>query len=222
MNYDVGIIGGAGPIAGRLFFDRIIYWYQENLGAWQDQDFPSIILISYPFSDMLTAAHDKGTVKKELRLIMESLQAKNIVIACNTLHSYIDDSVRSDSLVHLMKTTADFLSFEKPNIKPFVLCTTTSAEFKLHERYFECGYPSIEHQIEIDNLIEKVLKGKHDKGAAATLEQIILSEAKTEQKVVLGCTELSLLLHEYPILQDRILDPCDLAVKKICSLLNEK
>lgn len=221
MKYDIGIIGGAGPIAGRLFFDYIIAWYQKELGAWQDQDFPSIVMVSYPFSDMLSVGHDKNSIKDELKQVVEAIPSKYFLIACNTLHCFADGELPANRWLHLMKLTAEALSKTESKQNPLVLCTTTSRNHRLHQEYFDCVYPNIETQPEIDYIIEKVLKGKHGVSDSQQLYKIIQEETDPSQDVVLGCTELSLLVAEYPFAR-KLVDPAILAAEKVCLLLNPK
>ena len=220
MKCDIGIIGGTGPIAGRLFFDLIIAWYQREKNAWQDRDFPSIMMISYPFSDMLSESHNSQSVSNELKAVIAEMSSKFFIIACNTLHYYGDDKLSKENWIHLMKTTAEALSQNRSEDPPLVLCTTTSRKNVLHQSYFNCVYPRIELQSKIDHLIETILKGKQGIKEAEFLKQLIHEESKPFQKVVLGCTELSLLVAEFSIKDRKIIDPAVLATEKVCLLLN--
>ncbi len=218
MKYDIGIIGGAGPMAGRLFFDKIITWYQRNKGSWRDEEFPSILLCSYPFSDMLTTGLDRKTVTQELVDVIQSLDVKYLIIACNTLHVFGEGVLSHPGWIHLMKTCAEEISNNSQ--EPLVLCTTTSNKDKIHQRYFDCTYPPTQEQEDIDRIIEGVLKGELSEHRAKELESLIDKSAKDDQPVVLGCTELSLLVNEHPINCKNIIDLVDIAVEKVCQLLN--
>ena len=93
-NTKIGLVGGAGPMAGALLFSKIIQNYQSKKNAWQDEDFPEIILLSYPFSQMLSGAESAGNASRlqtELRICLAQLRdwgCDRIVIACNTLHAF--------------------------------------------------------------------------------------------------------------------------------------
>jgi len=222
MKYDIGIIGGAGPLAGRLFFDKIIAWYQNYLNAWEDKDFPLMFIISYPFSDMLFEGKKEAIVAGQLRSIIDQFTARYRIIACNTLHCFLDEGEDKDPCwMHLMKITAEFLSANRIEKAPLTLCTTTSREYRIHEKYFPCVFPSKKNQEKIDKIIEEILKGKQHSQTARELNEILHSEKKEEQHVILGCTELSLLYSEYPIDTTLIVDPCTLAIEKVCRLLND-
>lgn len=220
MDYDVAIIGGAGPAAGALVFNKIIAWYQRNRGAWQDQDFPKITLISYPFSDMLGDGEEDDRVHSELHSVVEGLSAKYYLIACNTLHCYCQGELPEEGWIHLMKTTAEALGqVESP---PLVLCTSTSRRHGIHKKYFDCVYPSQASQPKVDQIIEDVLRGQHNATTAAELATIAQAELVEGQKVVPGCTELSLLFDDYPAMTEQLADPCIYAVNKLCELLTRE
>ncbi len=52
-DYSIGIIGGAGPMAGALLFKKIIARCQKKYNCVHDEDFPEIILLNVPFAQML-------------------------------------------------------------------------------------------------------------------------------------------------------------------------
>lgn len=54
----IGIIGGPGPLAGAMLMDRVLRVCMQQYGCYRDRDFPRILLISFPFSKMLTAEAD--------------------------------------------------------------------------------------------------------------------------------------------------------------------
>ena len=49
----IGIIGGAGPMAGAIVMENIIEICQKKYLCRHDYDFPKIILVSVPFAQML-------------------------------------------------------------------------------------------------------------------------------------------------------------------------
>ena len=56
--FSIGIISGAGPMAGVELLRLIIEFCQKE-GAFRDRDFPEIHLINIPFSEMLAEDFDK-------------------------------------------------------------------------------------------------------------------------------------------------------------------
>src|SRR3990167_4807780 len=132
----IGIIGGAPPVAGALLFSHIIRICQEDYGCYHDRDFPLIHLVSYPFSDMLEGNPDTKQILQEVKKAYEKLDTDTVVIACNTLHSFLDETFAPPKFYHLIKETADCLKST-----PLLLCSSTSKAAVIHSRFFKCNYP---------------------------------------------------------------------------------
>src|SRR5690242_12952717 len=108
----VGIIGGAGPMAGALLFQKIVQMCQAQYGCKEDADFPEITLFSYPFLDMLrnVGFNERKKLQEQLQECFVRFAKMNIVaIACNTLHEFLP--ARPVSLVHMIEEVA--LAIEK-------------------------------------------------------------------------------------------------------------
>jgi aspartate racemase len=227
----IGIIGGAGPMAGALMFQKIIQICQEKYGCKQDADFPAIMLYSYPFADMLSQPWlNQEVVANQLRECILKLKqngATVIAIACNTLHTFLDlNEIDSLSFVHMIQATGDWIK-QKQVKKTFVLCTKTSAEAQLHQRYFNCSYPNELFQLNVDRLIQTIMAGKQSQEDAKTLSQQINQYVALEENsigLVLGCTEFSTFNDQFALerhgLSKRfsVFDPNQIVAEKICQI----
>lgn len=205
----IGIIGGAGPMAGVRLAERIFYHAGKKYGCHNDGDFPKLILLSFPFSDMLSPSKDAKLVTKELTNCFRQLRkndAKVLAIACNTLHAFLDKRDDKEDLVHLPRTLAEL---NLPG-KPLVLCTSTSAQFGLHRRFLPCSYPLPETQKKVDHIIDEILKGKDQ---LAELDHLIRKEEN--DTFILGCTELSLFTEKLLIPGKQVIDPLELVALKV-------
>jgi aspartate racemase len=217
MKKSIGIVGGAGPMVGGLVFNKIIKNFQGKYGFYKDEDFPLITLISFPFSDMLTHAcseENSKKVAKELREVLAQLDkcADIVAIACNTLHNFFKKDMLDKALfVNMVELTQEYL--QNIDGKISIFCTSTSRKHKLYNT--NGSYPKA--QDDIDEIIDDILRGKVSYELSQKLGDIL----KTEKidKVILGCTELSLLHDQFP-LNDfcEIIDPLDILVDRICEL----
>ncbi len=200
----IGIVGGAGPMAGALLFERIISLSSSLYGCSRDADFPKVVLLSFPFSEMLTPDLDVTQVKGELRGCLEQLRSNGadvLAIACNTLHAFLDED-QSDLIA-----LPDVVEIPEGEI-PLVLCTSTSVRFGLHKRFFECEYPDKQTQKSVDWIIDQILSG-----VDVVQELIQLLAGYEARTVVLGCTELSLFSKFLP--SSRILDPLEMVAQAV-------
>ncbi len=194
-------------MAGVQMLEQIFTYCQKKFHCARDPDFPKVILISYPFTEMLEGEFDPKQINKELRECLDSLRSQGatlLAIACNTIHLFLDNPIPSD-LAHLPLLVKKAVGDEVP----LVLCTTTSARFRLHEQFFPCTYPDLEMQKRVGLLIDRILDGEDGQ---EELEAIIQScEAST---IVLGCTELSLV--KLKDMNKKIIDPMRLASVYLC------
>lgn len=231
LSPQIGIVGGAGPMAGALLFQKIIEICQEQYSCKDDGDFPSILLFSYPFVDMLQNPREaqRSIIKQQLNNCISKLAdsgAETVVIACNTLHQFLEPSkVKNTALVHMIDETR--LCIERSQVnRSLILCTTTSAQCKLHSRYFECSYPDDNFQTNIQELIHKILAGKHSrkdaKNLCKQLNDFLSSNEKEKIGIVLGCTEFSVFNEQFSLrlngLSERfhVFDPIQIVAEKIC------
>jgi aspartate racemase len=214
----IGIIGGAGPLAGVLMLERLFQIAQKEYGCHADADFPQVTLLSFPFSDMLSDNMDVLKIKWELSSCLQQLRksgARVLSIACNTLHVFLDENDPLNDLVHLPKEIAKELGDEIP----IVLCTSTSMKSKVHKRFFPCLYPDLEDQKKVDLAIDWILKGSQEERVLEILADVF--DRLDSPSVVLGCTELSLI--KTPLLRfgKKILDPLEIAAIKILKKSSE-
>jgi len=218
----IGIIGGAGPLAGAFLLKRILFLSGEVYGCYRDADFPQVFLISFPFSEMLCPDMDIAKLRKELSGCLEQLRkngASVLAIACNTLHAFLDEKDELNDLVHLPRTLAEEISLSD---KPLVFCTSTSVQFGLHKQFFPCTYPDTQTQQEIDRIIDQILRGIDQSVILEKLEKLL--QAQTANTVILGCTELSLFSAHLSMPNKQIIDPLEVMANKILqkSFLNNR
>jgi aspartate/glutamate racemase len=210
---DITIVGGAGPQAGIMLADMITKTCQLKWGCQNDEDFPYIQLLSFPFSDMLSSSYSNEVACELKQLIEHELteeKTKSWVIACNTLHIYADLLQTGSNFYHIMEVTKPFIKDETA----LILCTSASLKSRIHAKYLNSFYPNLDDQEEIDQIITTILSGKITHEETKKLENICLKYPKLIP--VLGCTELSVLQAKYP-LSIKIIDPCEILSEKLAT-----
>lgn len=209
----IGIVGGAGPLAGALLLERVLNLSGSIYGCCKDADFPEVFLLSFPFSEMLSPKIDVKQIKKELYGCLKKLRkngAAVLTISCNTLHAFLDDDDDLSDLVHLPKALAAKIPSGEI---PLVLCTTTSMKFGVHKQFFPCIYPDPKTQLQIDLIIEQILKGADRQMILKKLIGIL--ETETASTIILGCTELSLFTGQLSSVAKLIIDPLEITAGKV-------
>lgn len=203
-------------MAGALLFEKIMQICQEKYGCCRDADFPYAFLMNYPFEEMLTEGKNERLLEKQLEECFGCFLNNGVsvaAIACNTLHAFLPSIPRHIHLIHMIEETAVFIR-EKGWKRPLILCTSTSAEARLHERFFPCRYPDPSLQAEIDTLIDRILAEECLKKCAGRLNSLCGDET-----IVLGCTELSLLNERAKLNFKNLCDPNTLVADQICHLI---
>lgn len=209
----IGIVGGAGPLAGSLLLQRVFSQAGSVYGCYRDADFPEVLLLSFPFSNMLSPDCNEILVKEELAQALHRLKtygASVLAIACNTLHAFLDENKDIEGLIHLPKMLAEVIP---ASLAPLVLCTSMAARYKLHQRFFACQYPEDTMQLRIDRLIEKILQGERQEVLLLELQEII--ESQRTHTIILGCTELSMFSTSLAIPHKLIIDPLEIMVSRL-------
>lgn len=233
----IGIIGGAGPMVGGIFFQKIIQILQDKYGCKKDEDFPYILLLSYPFADMLDELNEEkeATIRQQLQDCFQVLAKNEInvsLIACNTLHRFLDFAIPSEiGFINIIEATGLYLKEEGIG-QSLVLGTTTSANCRLHRQWFDCSYPDAPLQKECQLLINKILAGKHSSEDAVHFVERLndyASKVKGDIGLVLGCTEFSQFDEQYPLAfygldeKYKIVDPALIIAERICKqFINNK
>ncbi|MCB1180521.1 MAG: aspartate/glutamate racemase family protein [Chlamydiia bacterium] len=194
----LGIIGGAGPLASALLYETII---RESLKY--GDPCPEIFLINYPFTRGLTLAEAQangGLLQQELNHCIEQLMEQGAeigILACNTMHRYLidTDTLPFISIPSLILQKA----LEKKHHRLQILGTQSTRESALYEHpQIEVSYPSADKQKILDHVINRILDGTFSSKDSGFIEKIISDQEETDG-VVLGCSDLPVLHHHFPI-----------------------
>lgn len=207
----IGIVGGAGPMAGAALYTTIIRNLQKTYKCKEDGDFPEIILVSYPFSKMIEEGSsnvNKNKIKQELQTAIDTLsraRADIVAIACNTLH-YFTDSINWNGMqpINIIDVTVEYAIARKPK-SVLILGTPTTVASKLYEKKgINAVYPTKEQQEAVTKIIQNILSGSITKQDSNYISNI--SSSSESEYTILGCTELSVLFNSYPF-AGNIIDP---------------
>lgn len=216
MNHrKIGIIGGAGPSAGSLLFNKVIEVSQRKYGLKKDVEFPHMLLLNYPFSDMLSHQRSDKVIKKELNEALNFFVRNDIYIisiACNTLHAFLPKLHPQIHLVHMIAETRKAI-INQLQQSPIVLSSTTSSEKKLHQKYFPCDYVTPDFQETLDIMIAEITRG----GDLAAIS-MQLSGLLPKRPIILGCTEFSYLHQIFPLKAEKIYDPNEIVGERMAEL----
>ena len=199
----VGIIGGMGPEATLDFFYKII----KATPAKKDQDHIHIIIDNFPqIPDRTAFLLGKG--ENPLPYILKSvktLEKANVDVLCmpcNTAHYFVED-IRNATrlpLISIIESTLNKIKSRFKNSKNIGLLATDGTIIgRIYHKVFEVeGYkiitPSEEKQNEVMKIIYSIKAGKIEENVQTFEEIIEHMKFLGSELIVLGCTELPILL----------------------------
>jgi aspartate racemase len=201
----IGIVGGAGPMASCSLYQTIIEMCQQRYGCAADADFPKIIIINYPFADMLSLEARESNAQClawQLQECIDNLVAQGagvIAIACNTLHTLLGDIVLPPTCIVVHIAQATLQSVERQGLKRVLtLATSTTVGLGLYQStVIDCLAPAPADQALVDVVISAVLAGELRDSDSLLLQEMV-SRYQVDG-VILGCTELPVLVQRFPL-----------------------
>ncbi len=199
-------------MASAYMYNTIIEICQKEYGSNDYNEFPEIIIESYPFT--------RGeNIKHAIALCFTKLKnagAEIFSIASNSFHGYLPD-VSSIAFVNLVTESLKEASRLKV-AKALILAAKPTIDMKLYEAGLLCVYPNSEDQKHIQSMIREVAGGEMTEHQAAKLEEIIRKHTQIDG-VIIACTEIPLILRKFP-LQVRLpmIDTVEVLAKKLVAL----
>lgn len=217
----IGIVGGAGPAASAFLYTTLIEICQSQYDSNDYNEFPEIIIESYPFT-----RGDGKKIQEDISLCFEKLKragAELLCIASNSFHGYLPD-VSSISFVSLISENLKEVSFCN---KALVLGSQVTIDLKLYEQSnLKCCYPPEKDQKVIQKLIREIAGGVVERAQSNAIREIIqrLKGQFCFDAVIIGCTELPILHRRFSLSDSeelRVIDTVKVLAKKLVTLALE-
>ncbi|WP_075967904.1 aspartate/glutamate racemase family protein [Neofamilia massiliensis] len=211
MKKKLGILGGMGPLASKVFYERIT----NNTLAASDNDHIDIMLLSHASipdrTKVILENRDHSEiidpVRKDIRAF-ESYGVENIAVACNTFHYFLEEVEKLTSISFI--NMIDLASFDAKKLgnKVTVLGTTGTLQTGIYDKYIKkYGLD----QLKVDDQIAKKLMDTiyHIKATNDTnfkdFNEICRYYLDKGSVPLIACTELSTINLEKDI-EDKVVD----------------
>ncbi|MDR1354410.1 MAG: amino acid racemase [Oscillospiraceae bacterium] len=218
----LGVVGGVGPRATAYFLERLV----DLTEVTEDQEHISaVILNNTAIPDRTRFILQKDSRNPFVELLrccqlLESLNVRLIAIPCNTSHYFYDELIQmvKTPIVHMQRVVAEELACLKAK-KNGIMATTGSVCAGLFQRAFaeanlDYMLPDDGCQQRIMDLIYAGVKVGRMPGKEEFLELADVFLKAGCDRIVLGCTELSILKKMHN-LGPVFVDTLDAAVKCI-------
>lgn len=227
----VGIIGGMGPGATIILYKKIIKIFQRRYNAKYDSDFPEMYICNLPIPDIVEKVKNLDTINNMICNSLKNLQNIGmdfIVIPCNTINIIYDRYKNSVSIpvFNIIEETVKNVK-SKSYKKIALLATKTTYDFKLYEK--ECKkndlnllVPEDYEKVLINDIIMRILNGKIlMKDKQEILKIINNLKEKGAEGVVLGCTDLPILINQKDI-NIKLFDTLNILAELIVNICRNK
>lgn len=218
----IGILGGMGPAATADLYNQIISIFQNRFDAKYDKDFPEIVIISLPIPDVVEEIeNEKRTVEMLINAAkrLEKVGCSFISIPCNTVHVYLDNLKKSVKIPILSIIEEVSNLCKKDN---FLNVGLLSSEFIKNVRIYDLEFSKLgitikklnaKYQSKLTKLIIDIMNGKLDESNKRILLNLIdYLKEKNSEAIILGCTELPLIIKQ---------EDCDIKLIDTIELLAE-
>lgn len=203
----IGILGGMGPESTALFYQKIIQQCQKQYGAKLDEDYPEIFIYNLPIPNIVEGLKESSKILPILvkgAKKLESIGVNFIVIPCNTA-TYFLENIRKEILVPILSIIEEVAKKVKAEgyKKVGLLATETTVDNKIYKKDFDKYTVELitpEEQDKVTEVIFNILAGKKLEKDKEELKQIIKNLGnKGAEAIVLGCTDISVLLQQEEI-----------------------
>ncbi|NPV06850.1 MAG: aspartate/glutamate racemase family protein [Anaerolineae bacterium] len=204
MRKTIGIIGGMSPESTLVYYEHIHWTYRAHHG---DVNYPPVVIYSVPFADCRRWTADQAWEEAAAALgdaarRLHAAGADFALIATNTMHIAFESAQRRSPipLLHIIDVTAEAI-LARGLTRVGLLGTTTTMQHPFYrDRLSAYGLtavvPSADQQEQVSRIIyEELTNGEVRPQSKATYLQAIAElEAQGAQGVILGCTEIPLLI----------------------------
>ncbi|MFO1446439.1 aspartate/glutamate racemase family protein [Bacillus sp. Bva_UNVM-123] len=197
----LGVIGGMGPLATSVFFERVI----ENTVANADQDHINMVILNHAtLPDRTNVILNKKedtflqAIEKDIKLL-EHAEVANIAIPCNTSHYFYEQmqAMTNINIINMVEETCKEIQKRfGERSKVAILATTGTVQSGVYakgcDQYkIQLHVPNEVFQDEVMNTIYSI---KSDLPVDVSVIEGIIRELVTKENcscVILACTELS-------------------------------
>jgi len=201
----IGLIGGMSWESSAVYYDLINKKVREELGGHHSCD---SILLTVDFDEIVKLQHEGNWEKLDQMMAkaaqqLEKAGAELIVLCTNTMHLCTPAIKKAISIPFLHIAEATAMAIEEHGLKKVALLGTKfTMEKEFYKDYIKENFgieviiPELEERNEVHRIIyNELVHGNIKEESRAIYKDIIQGlEKRGAQGVILGCTEIPLLI----------------------------
>ena len=228
MNNLIGVIGGLGPKATTYFMNLVI----DNTVSSCDQDNADMLVCQYSSipdrTSYIVGNSSESPVPKmiECAKLLEKEGCKYIVIPCNTA-SYFFDEIQNNvkvEVINILKETSN-VALNSNCTKIGLMATDGTINSRAYHKFINEDKLFIPND-EIQKKIMTIIYDKIKKNVMISKEEFyeIIDYFKQNgcDKIILGCTELSVAHKNLELNDDMIIDSLTVLARKTVEISGKK
>tara|TARA_B100000519_G_scaffold39884_1_gene29566 strand:+ start:252 stop:941 length:690 start_codon:yes stop_codon:yes gene_type:complete len=196
----IGILGGMGPYATNFFFKRIL----DLTPVKMDKDHFHTIIdnnVKIPSRTRAVKYNEQSPVNDIVSSInnLAKIGCRCVMLPCNSVHYFYEEISKKIEIPWLnMIEIVSNKMLELNYSRPLILGGFVTTEKKVYSKYLpESVYLSESENRIIESIIEEIkIKNILDKSSDKTIRDIVKNYDDMIDSVLLGCTELPIVMNE--------------------------
>ena len=196
----IGILGGMGPYATNFFFKRIL----DLTPVKMDKDHFHTIIdnnVKIPSRTRAVKYNEQSPVNDIVSSInnLAKIGCRCVMLPCNSVHYFYEEVSKKIEIPWLnMIEIVSNKMLELNYSRPLILGGFVTTEKKVYSKYLpESVYLSDSENRIIESIIEEIkIKNILDKNSDKTIRDIVKNYDDMIDSVLLGCTELPIVMNE--------------------------
>ncbi len=220
----IGVLGGMGPDATSLFFQRVV----ALTPAQSDQEHIPVIIYNNPqipdrTQAILASGESPVPALKDSIALLQRASVDFICIPCNTVHFYYDEMQKGSNvpIVDLIEIVVDRILNELPDLRQVGLLSTVGTiksglyHDALRKNGIELVTPDDGQHGSLQNAIHELKNHSKDTAIIQSFANDLIEAGV--QGLILGCTELSLIAKDL-LLSVPVFDSIEILAEKAVQL----
>lgn len=224
MNNLIGVIGGLGPKATTYFMDLVI----DNTVSESDQDNVDMLVCQYSSipdrTNFILGKSDDSPVSEmvDCAKLLDREECKYIVIPCNTA-SYFFDEVQKEvsaKVINILEETSKVVLKDNPK-RIGLMATDGTIKSGAYHKFISNDLlfiPNSEYQAKVMSIIYDKVKRNKDVSLEEFEEILNYFRENGCDKIILGCTELSVVYSYLKINYEEVVDSLTVLARKTVEL----
>lgn len=220
MNNLIGVIGGLGPKATTYFMDLVI----DNTVSESDQDNVDMLICQYSSipdrTSFILGKSNESPVPEmvDCAKILDREGCKYIVIPCNTA-SYFFDEVQKEvsaKVINILEETSEVVLRHNPK-RIGLMATDGTIKSGAYHKFINNDLlfvPNEMYQAKVMNIIYDKVKKNKDVSLKEFDEILNYFRENGCEKIILGCTELSVVYSYLKINYSDVVDSLTVLARK--------